>query len=167
MNNLDSILKIRDITFPTKFCIVKAMVFPVVMYECKSWTIMKAESRKNWCFEIVVLEKTLECPLDSKETKTVNPKGNQPWIFTGKTCWSWSSNTLITKFFDAKNRLIGKNPDAGKDWRQEEKGATENEMVRQHHWLSGYEFEQTPRDSEGQGSLAFYSPWGWKESDIT
>ena len=158
MNNLDSILKIRDITFPTKFCIVKAMVFPVVMYECKSWTIMKAESRKNWCFEIVVLEKTLECPLDSKETKTVNPKGNQPWIFTGKTCWSWSSNTLITKFFDAKNRLIGKNPDAGKDWRQEEKGATENEMVRQHHWLSGYEFEQTPRDSEGQGSLAFCSP---------
>ena len=158
MNNLDSILKIRDITFTTKFCIVKAMVFPVVMYECKSWTIMKAESRKNWCFEIVVLEKTLECPLDSKETKTVNPKGNQPWIFTGKTCWSWSSNTLITKFFDAKNRLIGKNPDAGKDWRQEEKGATENEMVRQHHWLSGYEFEQTPRDSEGQGSLAFCSP---------
>jgi len=158
MNNLDSILKIRDITFPTKFCIVKAMVFPVVMYGCKSWTIMKAESWKNWCFEIVVLEKTLECPLDSKETKTVNPKGNQPWIFTGKTCWSWSSNTLITKFFDAKNRLIGKNPDAGKDWRQEEKGATENEMVRQHHWLSGYEFEQTPRDSEGQGSLAFCSP---------
>ena len=158
MNNLDSILKIRDITFPTKFCIVKAMGFPVVMYGCESWTIMKAESWKNWCFEIVVLEKTLECPLDSKETKPVNPKGNQPWIFTGKTCWSWSSNTLITKFFDAKNRLIGKNPDAGKDWRQEEKGATEDEMVRQHHWLSGYEFEQTPSDSKGQGSLAFCSP---------
>ena len=84
MTYLDSILKNRDITLLTKFCIVKAMFFPVVMYGCESWTI-KAEHWRNWCFWTVVLEKTLESLLDSKEIKSVNPKGNQPWIFTGRT----------------------------------------------------------------------------------
>ena len=80
-------------------CIIKAMVFPVVMYGCKNWTRKKAECWRIWYFLIVVLEKTLECPLDSKESKPVDPKGNQPWIFTGRTdawCWSWNSNTLAT-----------------------------------------------------------------------
>ena len=150
----DQCLKSRDITLPTKVHLVKAMFFPVVMYGCESWTIMKAESWKNWCFEIVVLEKTLESPLDSKEVKPVNPKENQPWIFIGRT----EAEAPILWLPDVKSWPTGKDPDAGKDWRQEEKGATEDEMVRQHHWLSGYEFEQTPSDSKGQGSLALCSP---------
>ena len=100
----------------------------------ESWVL------KNWCFWTVVLEKTLESPLDCR-IKPVNPKGNQSWIFTGRTwCWSWNSNTLAT---DAKNGLIGKDPDAGKDWRQEENGMTEAEVVGWHHRLDGHEFEQT------------------------
>ena len=79
-------------------------------------------------------------------------------------CWSWSSNTLAT---DAKNRLIGKDPDAGKDWRQQEKGVTEDELIGWHHQLTGHEFEQSPGDSEGQGSLVWCSPWGHKELDMT
>ena len=95
MTNLDSILKSRDITLLTKVRLVKAMVFPVVMYGCESWTIKKSWALKNWCFWTVVLEKTLESPLDSKEVKPVNPKGNQPWIFTGRTD-AGSSNTFTT-----------------------------------------------------------------------
>ena len=98
MTNLDSVLKNRDITFLTKIHLVKAMVFPGDIYGYESWTITKAEwALNNWCFQIVVLEKTLECSLDSKEIKSVNLKGNQPWIFIGRNwCWSWSSNTLAT-----------------------------------------------------------------------
>ena len=121
MKNLDSILKSRDNTLPTKVHIVKAMVFSVVMYRYKSWTI------KNWCFRIVVLEKTLESPLDCKGIKPVSPKGNQSWIFTGMT--DAEAEALILRPPDAKNWFIGKDPDAGKDWRQEEKGMTEDEMV--------------------------------------
>ena len=105
-----------------------------------------------------MLEKTFESPLDSKEIKPVNPKGNQSWIFTERM----DAEVLIFCQPDVKNWLIGKDPDAGKDWRQEEKGMTENEMVGWHHWLDGREFEQTLRDSEGQGSLACCSPWGHK-----
>ena len=92
---------------------------------------------KNWCFWTAVLEKTLQSPLDSKEIKPVNPKGNQPWIFTGRT----DAEALILWPPDAKNWLIGKDPDARKDWMQEEKGTTEDEMVGWHHWLNGHEFE--------------------------
>ena len=116
---------------------------------------------KNWCFQTVVLEKTLKSSLD--KIKLVCPKGNQPWIFTGRT------DTEAPMFWppDVKSKLIGKNPDAGKDWRQEEKGATEDEMVGWLHWLNEYEFEQAPGDSRGQGSLVCWSPYDLKESDMT
>ena len=112
---------------------------------------------KNWCFQTVVLEKTLS-PLDSKEVKPVNPKRNQPCIFIGRTGAEAEPPILWPPH--AKNRLIGKDLDAGKDWRQEEKVVTEEETVGWHHWLSGREFEQAPGDSEGQGSLVCCSPWG-------
>ena len=110
---------------------------------------------KNWRLRIVVLEKILESPWDSKEIKPVNPKGNQPWIFIGRT----DAEAPILWPPDAKSRLFGKDPDAGKDWKQEEKGVTEDEMVGWHQWLNGHEFEQTPGGSGGQGSLACCSPW--------
>ena len=106
---------------------------------------------KNWCFWIVELEKTLESPLDRKETKPINPKGNQPWIFIGRTDAEAEAPILWPP--DAKSWLIGKDPDAGKDWRWKEKGMTEDEMVGWHHQLSGYDFEQAPGDGEGQDSL--------------
>ena len=118
---------------------------------------------KTWCFQIVVLEKTLESLLDSKEIKPTNPKGNQPWIFTGKT----DAEALILRPPDVKNWVVGKDPDAGKDWGQEEKVVTEDELVGWHHRPDGHVFEQTPGDSEGQGSLMCCSPWGCKESDMT
>ena len=134
MSNLDSILKSTDITLPTKVCLVKTMVFPVVMYRCESWMIKKAE-----CFWIVVLEKTLESPLNSKEIQPVHPKGNQSWIFTGRT--DAEAETPILWPPDTKSWLIWKDPYAGKDWGQEEKGMTEDEIVGWHHWLNGHEFE--------------------------
>ena len=97
-----------------------------------------------------MLEKTLESPLDSKEIQPVNPKGNQPWIFIGKT----DAEALILWLPNAKSQITGKYPDAGKAWRVEGKGATEDELVGCHHWLSEHEFEQTPGDGEEQGSLA-------------
>ena len=117
------------------------------------------------CYLDMVLEKTLESPLDCEEIKPVNPKGNQSWVFIGRT--DAEAETLILWSLDVKNWLIGKAPDAGKDWGQEEKEVTEEEMVGWHHWLSGHEFEQTLGDSEGQGSLACCSPWGHRESDTT
>ena len=120
---------------------------------------------KNWCFQTVVLEKTLESPLDRKEIKPVNPKGNQPWVFTGRT--DAEAETPILWPFYAKSQLIGKDPDAGKDWRQEEKGMTEDETVGWHHQLNGHEFEQTSRDGEGQGGLACCSPRGHEELHMT
>jgi len=120
---------------------------------------------KNGYFQIVVLEKTLESPLDSQEIKPVNPKGNQPWIFIGRT--DAEAEAPILWPLDEKSRLIGKDPDAGKDWGQEKKGVAEDEMVRWHHWLNGHEFEQALGDSEGQGSLACCCPWGPKELDMT
>ena len=120
---------------------------------------------KNWCFWTVVLEKTLESPLDSKEIQPVHPKGNQSWIFIERS----DAETEIPIRWppDAKNWLIGKDPDAGKDWRWEEKGMTEDEMVGWHHWLDGHEFEHSLVVSDGQGSLASHSSWGHKESDMT
>ena len=120
---------------------------------------------KNGCFQIVVPEKTLESLLDDKEIKPVNPKGNQPWIFFGRTDAEAEPPILWPP--DAKSWLIGKDPDDGKGWRQKKKGAAEDEMAGQHHELNGHEFEQTPGDSEEQGSLAYCSPWVCKESDMT
>jgi len=140
MTNWDSILKSKDITLPIKVCLVKVMVFPVVMYGCESWTIYKESwDPKNWCFWTVVLEKTLETPLDWKEIQIVYPRGDQSWVFIGRTDVEAETPTLWPP--DAKSWLIGKDPDAGKDWRQEEKGMTEDEMVVWHHWLKGHEFE--------------------------
>ena len=163
MTNLDGILKSKDITLPTKVCLVKVMVFPVLMYGCERWTINWAP--KNWCFWNVVLEKTLESPLDCKEIKPVNPKGNQSWIFIGRS--DTEAETPILWPPDAKNWLIGKDSDAGKNWRQEEKGMTEDEMVGWHHQLYGHGFEQAVAAGYGHGSLACCSPWGHKESDMT
>ena len=120
---------------------------------------------KNWCFWTVVLEKTLESALDCKEIKLVNPKGNQSWIFIGRT--DAEAETPVLWPPDTKNWLTRKDPDAEKDWRQEEKGATEDEMVGWHHWLDGHEFEQAPGVGDGQGSLACCSPWGHKDLDTT
>ena len=118
---------------------------------------------KNWYFWTVVLEKTLESPLDCKEIKPDNYKGNQPWIFIGST----DAEAPILWLPDAKSWLIGNDPDAGKDWGQEEKGATKDEMVGWHHRLNGHEFEETLGNSEGHGSLACCSLWGRKELDMT
>ena len=123
---------------------------------------------KNWCFRTVVLEKTLEGPLDSKEIKPVNPKGNQFCIFTGRTDAEAQASILWPP--DAKSLLIGKDPDAGRDWGQKEKGATEYEMVGWHHrtkFINEHEFEQTRGDGEEQGSLACCVHGGHKESDMT
>ena len=113
----------------------------------------------------MVLEKTLENLLDSKEIQPVNSKGNKPWIFIGRTDAEAEAPILWPP--DVKSWLIWKDPDAGKDWGQEENGATEDEMVEWYHPLNGHEFEQTPGYGEGQGSLACYSSWGPKESDRT
>ena len=125
----------------------------------EGWVPKKeAQEPKNWCFWTVVLEETLESPLDCKENKPVNPKGNQTWIFTGRT--DAEAEASILWLPDSKNWVIGIDSDAGKDWGQEEKGMTEDEMVGGHHWLNGHEFEQTLGDNEGQGSLVCCSPWG-------
>ena len=143
---------------------VKAMVFPVVMYGCKSWTIKKAEHRITDGFWTMVLEKTLESPLDCKEIKAVNPQGNQSWIFIGRIDAEAEAPVLWS--LDSKSWLIGKDPHAGKDLRQEEKETTEDETVRWYHWLIEHEFEQASGGGDGQGSLTCCSPWGCKESDM-
>ena len=165
MTNLDSILKSRDITLPTKVRLVKAMAF--VSSHVWMWVLDHKESwaLKNWCFWTVVLEKTLESPLDCKEIQPVHPKGNQSWIFIGRTVTE--SEAPIIWPPDAKKWLIQKDRYAGKDWRQEEKGMTENEMIGWHHWLDEREFEEALGVGDGQVSLAYCSPWGHKESDMT
>ena len=120
---------------------------------------------KNWCFWTVVLEKTLESPLDCKEIQPVHPKGNQSWIFIGRTDAEAETPTLWPP--DVKNWLIWKDPDARKDWRQEEKGMTKDEMVGWHHRLNWHEFEQALGAGDGQGSLVCCSPWGHKKLDMT
>ena len=120
---------------------------------------------KNLCFWTVVLEKTLESPLDCKEIKLVNSKGNKPFIFIGRT--DAEAETPILWPPDVKNWLTGKDPDAGKDRRQEEKGTTEDKMVGWHHWLDALEFEQTLGVGDGQVSLVCCGPWGHKELDMT
>ena len=125
----------------------------------ESWAL------KNWCFWTVMLEKTLESPLDCKEIQPVHPKGNQSWVFIGRIDAKAEAPILWPP--DAKSLLIWKDPDAGKDWGQEEKGTTENEMVGWYYQLNGHEFEQAPGVGDGQERLACCSPWGHKESDTT
>ena len=160
MTNPDNVLQSRDITFPTKVFLVKTMVFPAVMYGeldyKESWAL------KNWCFWTVVLEKTLESPLECKKIQPTHPKEDQSWVFTGRT--GAEAETPILWPPDEKSWIIWKDPDAGKDWRWEEKGTTEDKMVGWHHWLNGHEFEQDPGVGEGKPGI-YCSPWGHKESD--
>ena len=140
MINLDSILKSRDYFADKGWSsqshgFSNSHVWMWELYYKDSWV------QKNWCFQNVVLEKTLESPLDCKEIKLVHPKGNQSWVFIGRT--DAEAETPILWPPDVKNWLIGKDPDVGKDWRQEEKGSTEDEMVGWHHLLGGHEFEQS------------------------
>ena len=164
MTILDSVLESRDIPLLTKIHLVKAMVFPVVMYGCEldykeSWGL------KNWCFWTVVLRKTLESPLDYKEIQPVHSKWDQPCVFIGRT--DVEAETPILWPPDAKSWLIWKDPDAGKDWEQEEKGTTEDEMVGWHHWLDEHGFGWTPGVGDGQGGLACCGSWSRIESDTT
>ena len=165
MTNLDSILKSRDMTLPTKVRLVKAMVFPVVMYRCESWTIKKAEHRRTDAFELWCWRKLLRVPWRLKEIQPVHPKGGQSWVFIGRTDAEAETPILWPPY--AKSWLTGKDPDAGSDWGQEEKGTTEDEMVGWHHLLDGYGFGWTPGVGDGQGGLACCGSWGLKESDMT
>ena len=139
MTNLESILKSRDIILLTKVHLVKAVVFS--SSHVGMWELVYEESwaMKNLCFWTVVLEKTLESPLDCKKIQPVHPKGDQPWVFIGRT--DAEAETPILWPPNVKNWLIWKDLDAGKDWRQEEKGMAEDEMVGWYHWFNGHEFE--------------------------
>ena len=166
MTNLDSILKSRDFTLPTEVCLVSqscdfssSHVWMWVLNYKESWAL------KNWCFWTMVLGKTLEIALDGKEIQSVHSKGNQSWIFIGRT--DVEDETPILWPHDVKNLLIGKDPDAGKDWGQEEKETTEDEMVGWHHRPNGHEFVQAPGVGDGQGGLACCDSWCHKESDMT
>ena len=164
MTNLDSILKSRDITLPTKVHLVKAIDFPsghvwMCELDCEEGWVPK-----NWCFWTVVLEKTLDSPLDCKKIQPVHPKEDLSWVFIGRTDAEAESPILWPPH--AKSWLTGKDPDAGRDWGQE-KGTTEDEMAGWHHQLNGHEFEWTPGVCDGQGGLACCNSWGRKESDTT
>ena len=150
---------------PTKVHLVKAMVFPVVMYACESWTIKKTWVPKNWWFWTVVLGKTLESPLDWKEIQPAHPKGDQSWMFIGRT--DAEAENPIPWPPDGKSWLIGKGPAAGRDWGQGEKETTEDEMVGWHHRLNGHEFGWALVVGDRQGGLACCSSWGRKEMDMT
>ena len=140
------------------------MVFPLVMYGCESWTIKKGERQRTDAFELWCCRRLLRAPCSARRSNQSVLKKINPNIHWKDWCWSWNSNTLATW---SKNWLIGKDPDAGKDWRQEEKGTKEDKMVGWHYWLNGHEFEQALGDGEGQGGLACCSLRGCKESDIT
>ena len=165
VTKLDSVSGTRDVTLPTKVCVVKAVIFfssHIWMWELD---LIKGWVPKNWWFRIVVLEKTLENPLDSKEVPPVHPKGNQSWIFIGWT--DAEAETPIPWPPHAKDWLIWKDPDAGKDLSHKGKSATEDKMVGWHHQLDGHEPEQTLGVGGGQGSLVCCSSWSCKEADTT
>ena len=164
MTNLDSILKSRDITLLTKLCLVKAVVFPLVMYGCESWTIKKIECWKIDAFELWCWRRLLRVPWTPRRSNQLILKEINSLILIGRT--DAEAETSILWKRDTKNWLVGKDPDAGKDWRQE-KGTTEDERVRWHHQLEGHEFGQAPGVGNGQGSLACCSPWGHTELETT
>ena len=166
VTNLDSIVNRQQRRYfankgPSShgYCFSSGHVWMWELHCKESWAL------KNWCFWTVMLEKTLESPLDSKEIQPVHCKGDQSWIFTGRT--DAEAETPILWPPDAKSWLIGKDTDAGEDLRAEEKEATEDEMVGWHHRLSRHGFEQTPGDGKGQESPPCCSPWGHKESETT
>ena len=156
-------LKSRDTSLPTKFPLVKAMVFPVVMYGCESWTVKKAEHWRIDAFELWCWRRLLN-PLDCKEIQLVHPKGDQSWVFIGRT--GIEAENPIPWPPDAKSWLTGKDSVAGRDWGQE-KGMTGHEMAGWHHWLNGHEFEWTPGVCDGQGGLMCCDLRGCKELDRT
>ena len=163
MTKLDSVFKSRDITLLTKVHMVKAMVFPIVMYACESWTIKEAECQRINAFDLWCWRRVLRVPWTAR-------RSNQSVLKEISPEYSLEGLMLTFQYFwppDVKNGLIGKDSDIGKDWGQEEKRVTEVEMAGWHHQLKGHEFEQTVGDSEGQGSLACCSPWGYNESDST
>ena len=164
MTNLDSIFKSRDITLPTKVCLVKAMVFPVVMYGCESWTVKKAECRRMDAFELWCWRRLLRVPWTAR-------RANQSILKEISPGCSLEGMMLKLKlqYFGhlAKSWLVGKNSGTGRDWGQEEKGTTEDEMAGWHHWLDGRESEWTAGVGDGQGGLACCDAWGRKESDTT
>ena len=165
MTNLDSILKSRDITLLTKVRIAKAMVFSVVMYECKSWTIKKSEYRRIDAFELWCWRRLLRVPWTAKRSNQSTLKEmSLEYSLEGLNA---EAETPIFWPPDVKNWLIWKDLDAGKDWGQEEKGMTGDEMVGWHHRINGHEFEQALGVGDGQGSLACCSPRGCKELDTT
>ena len=164
MTNLDSILKSRDITLPTKVYLVKTMVFPIVMCGCENWTIKKLSTEELMLLNCGVGEDSWES-LGLQGDPTSPSKRNQPSIFIRRT--DAEAETPILWQSDAKSWLIWKDPDAGKDWGQEEKEMTEDEMVGWHHRLNGHGFGWTPEVGDRQGGLVCCSPWGRKESDTT
>ena len=164
MTNLDNIFKSRDITLPTKVHLVKAMVFPVVIYGCESWTVKKAEHWRIDAFELWCWRRLLRVPWTA-EIQPVHSKGAQPWVFFGRN--DGKAETPVLWPPHVKSWLIGKDSDAGRDWGQEEKGRMEDEMAGWHHRLDGREFEWTPGVGDGQGGLACCNSWGHKESDRT
>ena len=164
MTNLDNILKSRDITLPTKVRLVKAMVFPVVMYGCESWTIKRTEHWRIDVYELWCCRRLLRVPWKARRSNQSILKEISPGCLLEGLMLK-----LKLQYFPpaVKNWLIGKDPDVGKDWRWEEKGMTEDEMVGWHHWLYGLEFEQAPGVGDGQGSLVCCFPWDHKELDMT
>ena len=164
MTNLDSIFKTTDITLPTKVYLVKAMVFPVVMYGCESWTVKKAECWRIDAFELWCWRRVLRVPWTVRRSNQSILK-DQSWIFIGRTNAEAGAPVLCPP--DVKSWLIGKDLDRGQDWRWEKKGLTEDGMGGWHHWLDGPEFEQAPGVGDGQGGLACCSLWGRKELDTT
>ena len=165
MTNLGSVLRSRDITFLINVHIVKAVVFPVSMYRCESWTIKKAECQRIDPSELWCWRRVLRVPWTARRPnqsilKEINPDHSLEGLMLKQKHQNFGH-------LMGRADSLEKNPDAGKDWRQEQKGMKEDEMVGWHHWLNGYAFEQAPGNSEGQGSLACCSPWGCKESDTT
>ena len=165
MTNLDSILKSRHITLPKNVCLVKIMIFPVVMYGCESWTLKEAEWWRTDAFELWYWRRLLRVPWTARRSnqwilKEIDPEYSLEGLML-------KLKLLILWPPDVKSSLIWKHPDAGKDWGQEEKGTAEDEMVGWHHWLNGYGFGWTPGVGDGQDSLVCCSPWGRKESDMT
>ena len=164
MTNLDNVLKIRDITLPTKVGIVKAMFFPVVTYGCESWTVKKVECWRIDAFQLWYWSRLLTVPWTARRSnqsilREINPEYSLERHAEAEATVFWSS--------DANSLLIGKVPDAGIDWRQKGKKVSEDEMAGWHHWCNEHELGQTPGDGEGQGGLVSCSPQGHKESDTT